>query len=145
VSRAADEQPNPTAVKAMAAIAGCVSLGILVQAVTGGVLSRNSSHKGLINAHSGVAYLVAVLALAAVVVAFMMWRGKAGGQVVIAETVALLVGVIIQIGIGQQIGDVNQAGKHPGMLALHVPLALIVFGLSLHLSTFVSHIRRGRP
>ncbi len=120
--RTAVDQPNATAVKAMAAIAGCVSLGILVQAVTvtGGIVSRNSSHKGLINAHSGVAYLVAVLA--AVVVAFMIWRGKAGGQVVVAETIALLVGVILQIGIGQQIGDVNQAGKHQGLLALHVPL-----------------------
>jgi hypothetical protein len=144
MSSIAVDQPNPTAVKAMAAIAGCVSLGMLVQAVTGGVLSRNSSHKGLINAHSGIAYLVGVLAGAAVVVAFMMWRGKAGGQVVVAEAIAILVGAIIQIGIGQQIGDVNQAGKHPGLLALHVPLALVVFGLSLHLSTFVSNVRRSR-
>jgi uncharacterized membrane protein YadS len=74
----------------------------------------------------------------------MMWRGKAGGQIVVAETIALLVGAIVQIGIGQQIGDVNEAGKHPGLLALHVPLALVVFGLSLHLSTFVSNVRRSR-
>jgi len=137
-------RPNPTAVKAMAALSGSVALGILIQAVTGGVLSRDSSHKGLVNAHSGVAYLVAVLALGAVVVAFMMWRGKAGGSVVVAETVAMLVGVVILIGIGQQIGDVGQAGKHPGLLALHIPIALLVFGIAVHLSSFVSNIRRSR-
>lgn len=144
MSPTAVERPNPPAIKAMAALAGCVSLGILIQAVTGGVLSRDSGHKGLINAHSGIAYLVAVLALAAVVVAFMMWRGKAGASVVIGETVAMLVGAVILIGIGQQIGDVSEAGKHPGLLALHIPVALLVFGISVHLSSFVSNVRRGR-
>jgi hypothetical protein len=143
MSPTAVEQPNPTAIKVIAALAGLISLLVLVQAVTGGVLARNSTKKGLINAHSGVAYLTAVLALAAVVVAFMMWRGKIGGSVVIGETVALLVGVVIQIGIGQQIGDVNEKGKHAGLLALHIPVALLVFGLALHLSTFVSNVRRG--
>jgi hypothetical protein len=134
-------QPEPTAIKAMAALAGLVGLGVLVQATTGGLVAREN-RKGVINAHSGLAYLVAVLALAAVVVAVVMWRGRAGGQVVLYETIALLVAVIIQIGIGQQIGDINQKGKHAGLLAIHVPLALIIFGLTLHLSTFVSNIRR---
>jgi hypothetical protein len=137
-------EPKPTAIKAIAALAGCVALGILIQAVTGGVLSRNSSHKSLVDAHSGVAYLVAVLALASVVIAFMMWRGKAGGTVVLAETVSMLVGAVILIGIGQQIGNLNQAGKHPGLLALHIPIALLVFGIAVHLSSFVSNVRRGR-
>jgi hypothetical protein len=144
MSPTAVERPNPTAIKAMAALSGCVSLGILIQAVTGGVLSRDSGHKGLINAHTGVAYLVAVVALAAVVVAFMMWRGKAGASIVIGETVAMLVGAVILIGIGQQIGDVSEAGKHPGLLALHIPIAVLVFGISVHLSNVVSNVRRSR-
>jgi hypothetical protein len=134
---------KPTAAKAISALVGCVSLVMLVQAVTGGILARDSNHKGLLNSHSGLAYLTAVLALAAVVVAFMMWRGRAGGQAVIAETVALLVLVVVQIGIGQQIGNIHQAGKHPGLLALHIPLALFIFGLTVHLSSFVSGLRRG--
>jgi hypothetical protein len=144
MSPTAVEQPNPTAAKAVAALTGVVSLGVLVQAVTGGVFAREGGHKGLINAHSGIAYLIALAALALVVVAFMMWRGKAGGQVVVAESLALFVGVVIQIGIGQQIGDLNKGGtQHPGLLAIHIPLALIVFGLSLHLATFVANLRRG--
>ncbi len=138
---AALKQPEPTAIKATAALAGIIALGVLVQAVTGGLVAREY-RKGVINAHSGLAYLLAVLAVAAVVVAVVMWRGKAGGQVVLYETIALLVAVIIQIGVGQQIGDPNQKGKHAGLLAIHVPLALLIFGLTLHLSTFVSNIRR---
>jgi hypothetical protein len=141
-SQPAVEQPSPTAVKAISAIVGTVSLGVLVQAVTGGIFSREANHKGLINAHSGIGYVVAVLALAAVVVAYLMWRGKTGAQVVIAETVALFVLVVVQIGVGQQIGDLGKGGTHPGLLAIHVPLAMVIFGLSLHLSTFVANIRR---
>ena len=85
---------------------------------------------------------MALLAVAAVVVAFVMWRGKVGAKVVMAETVALLVAVVIQIGIGQQIGDLGKGGTHPGLLAVHIPLALIIFGLALHLSTYVANLRR---
>jgi hypothetical protein len=144
-SASAVEQPSPTAVKAISAIVGTMSLGILVQAVTGGIFARETNHKGLINAHSGIAYLIAVLAVAAVVVAFVMWRGRAGGQLVIAETVAMLIAVAAQIGIGQKIGDLGKGGTHPGLLAIHIPLALIIFGLALHLSTSVANMRRSSP
>jgi hypothetical protein len=141
-SPAATGRPSPVAVKLIAAIVGILSLGVLVQAATSGVFVREQNRTGWINAHSGVAYVVALLALAAVVVALGMWRGKAGAPVVITETVALLVAVVIQIGIGQQIGDLGKSGTHPGLLAIHIPLALIIFGLALHLSTYVANLRR---
>lgn len=134
--------PSPAAVKSIAAIVGVLALGVLVQAVTSGVFVREPHRDGWINAHSGVAYVVALLALAAVVVAVGMWRGKVGAPVVIAETVALLVAVVVQVGIGQQIGELDTAGTHPGLLAVHIPLALIIFGIALHLSTFVANLRR---
>jgi hypothetical protein len=136
--------PSPTAAKLVSAIVGVVALGVLVQAVTGGMFARERDHKGWIDAHSGIAYLIGLLALVAVVVALVMWRGRVGGSVVIAETVALLVAVIIQIGIGLQIGDLDKSGTHPGLLAIHIPLALIIFGLTLHLSTYVANLRRSR-
>jgi hypothetical protein len=136
------ERPDPTAVTWISALVGVVSLGVLFQAVTGGIFAREKDHKGLIDAHSGIAYLIALLAVAAVVVAFVMWRGKLGGQVVMAETIALLVAIVIQIGIGAQIGDIDKGGTHPGLLAIHIPLALIIFGLALHLSTYVANLRR---
>ena len=85
---------------------------------------------------------MALLAVAAVVVALRMWRGRAGGQVVVVETVVLLVAIVIQIGIGQQIGDFKSGGTHPGLLAIHIPLALIIFGLTVHVSTYVANLRR---
>ena len=142
IKSAAVEQPSPAAVKAISAIVGALSLGVLVQAVTGGIFAREPNHKGLINAHSGIAYLVAVLALAAVVVGYVMWRGRTGGHVVMAETASLFVLVVVQIGIGQKIGDLGKGGTHPGLLAIHIPLALLIFGLSVHLSTFVANLRR---
>jgi hypothetical protein len=154
MSRAAPaglEQPNPTAVKAIAALVGILGLGVLIQAATGGLVARETGRKGFVDAHSGLAYLIALLAVATVVVAVVMWRGKAGGQVVLYETIALLVAVVIQIGIGQKIGDLEQStgggmvgksGSHAGLLAIHIPLALIIFGLALHLSMFVANVRR---
>ena len=139
---AASEQPSPTAVKSIAALVGALSLGVLIEAVTGGIFAREKSRKGWINFHSGLAYVIALLALAAVVVAFRMWRGKVGAQLVIGETLALLVALVIQIGIGQQIGDLDKGGTHPGLLAIHIPLALLIFGLAVHLSTYVANLRR---
>lgn len=133
--------PSPAAIKSMAAIVGVLALGVLVQAVTSGVFAREPNREGWINAHLGVAYVVALLALAAVVVALGMWRGKVGAPVVIAETVALLVAVVVQVGIGPQIGRLDKAGAHPGLLVVHIPLALIIFGLALHLSTYVANLR----
>ncbi|MGH9124546.1 MAG: hypothetical protein ACRDZ8_07450 [Acidimicrobiales bacterium] len=135
--------PNPTTVKATAALAGVISLLVLIQAVTGGLVARESNRKGVVNGHSGIAYLVAVLAVGLVVVAVAMWRDRAGYQVVIGESVALLVCVIIQIGIGMKIGNLPvKGGDHPGLLAIHIPLALIIFGLTLHLQTYVTNLRR---
>lgn len=141
------ERPSPGAVTAISSVVGILSLAILVQAGTGGLIARETGRGGFVNAHSGIAYVVALLAVATVVVAVMMWRGKAGGQVVLYESIALLVLVIIQIGIGQKIGDLNKGGAaakgtHPGLLAIHIPVALLIFGLAVHLSAFVSNIRR---
>lgn len=139
MSAAASAQPpSPTAVKLISALVGVVSLLILLQAVTAGVFVRQPGKTTWVHAHQGMAYLVAILALAAVVVAFTTWKGMAGAQMVQAETVALLIGVVIQIGIGAQLGT----SGHSGLLAIHIPLALIIFGIALHLSTFVSNLRR---
>lgn len=136
------EQPSPGAVKSIAALAGVVALGTLIQAVMGGLVAREF-RKGVIDAHQGVGYLIGVVALAALVVALTQWRGRVGGQLVLYETAGMLVAAVLEIGVGQQIGDYGKsAGTHPGVLAIHIPLALIIFGLALHLSTFVAILRR---
>jgi heme A synthase len=134
------KKPARVATTAIASIVGFLALCILVQAVTGGDIAKEPQKSGLVHFHQGVGYLVAVLAVATVVIALTMWWKKAGGQVVVAESVALLVLVIIQVAIGQQI----HKSKHPGaLLAIHVPIALLIFGIALHMSTFVATMRRG--
>ena len=138
------EQPSPGAVKLIAALAGVVALGTLIQAVMGGAIAREY-RKGVIDAHQGVGYLIGLVALAAVVVAVTQWRGRVGGQLVLYETAGMFVAAVLEIGLGQQIGDYTKSGSmHPGVLAIHIPLALIIFGLALHLSTFVANLRRAR-
>ena len=135
-------KPSQTAVTAISAVVGTLSLLGLIQAITGGLTAREPGHSGLVNAHAGIGYLVAVLAVASVVIAVVMWRGRNGGQMVLIESVLLLIFVIIQIGIGQQIGKLSDKSQHPGLLAVHIPVALIVFGLALHLQAFVSGLKR---
>ena len=136
------ERPSPQAVTLMAAITGFLMLGVLFQGVSAGVFARKANQDGLIHAHAGVAYVLAVLALAALVVAVVMWRGRTGGNVVVAEAAVLFLALAVEIGIGSQVGGLASSGAKPGLLAVHIPLALIIFGLSIHLSTFVAGVRR---
>jgi hypothetical protein len=139
-SRAAGLPPSPTAIKAISAVVGVLALGVLVNAIIAGTfvtkfLQKNHATGG-INAHMGVGDLIVLLAVAAVAIAFTLWRGKAGFQVVAGETVALLIFVIIEFGIGQSLE------KHSGLLAIHIPVALVIFGITTHLSSYVANLRR---
>jgi hypothetical protein len=136
-------KPSPTAAKTISAVVGVASLLVLVQAFLGGSLAHKAT-KGLTNAHQGIAYLLLVLSVGAVVLAVMQWRGTTGGQVVLGETVAFLILVIVQIGLGQQLKKGGSTGTHGGLLAIHIPVALLLFGISLHLSTYVANLRRSR-
>jgi hypothetical protein len=132
------QSPSPTAVKLISALVGVVALLILLQGVTAGIFVRQPGKTTWVHAHQGMAYLAALLAVAVVVVSFTTWKGMAGAQMVQRESIALLIAIVIQIGIGAQLGT----GGHTALLAIHIPLALLIFGLTLHLSTFVSNLRR---
>lgn len=140
MSPQASEMPPPTAFKAMSAIVGVLALGVLFQAITAGIFLPDVSKTGAINAHKGVGDLIVLLALATVVMAFTMWRGKAGFQVVAGEAIALLVLAVIELGIGQAMA--NNFGKHHGLLVIHIPVALLIFAVTTHLSTFMANLRR---
>jgi hypothetical protein len=130
-------KPSAGAVKAISAVVGVLALAVLFQAITAGVMVRNFKRSKWVNAHMGVGDLIVLLAVVAVAIAFTMWRGKAGFRVVAGETIALLVLVIIEFGIGQSIE------KHTGLLVIHIPVALLIFGVTTHLSAYVANLRRG--
>lgn len=132
--------PSPGAITAISAVVGVLALAVLVNAILAGTFITKflqpGHSKGGINAHMGIGDLVVLLAIATVAIAFTMWRGKAGFPVIAGESVALLVFVIIEFGVGQQLE------KHSGLLVIHIPVAVLIFGIATHLSSYVANLRR---
>ena len=94
------------------------ALSVLVQAVTAGQLLSGGSA----SLHGTGALAVHVLGLIQLVVAVLLWRpGRgAGGPALIALAILLL-------------GFVQSAVGGSGTLAIHVPLGMAIFGLSVWL------------
>jgi hypothetical protein len=63
-------------------------------------------------------------------------RGRRGP--LLAGSITLFVLIVIQTVIGHVITD----GHHPGLIVVHVPLALLVFGLTVWLSVQAAVISR---
>ena len=119
-----------------AALTGLTSLAILLQGVFAGEFIDHGAHGGWLNAHDVNGYVVVVLALATAVYAVMALRLAARPLAVGSVVLAVL--VIAQDGIGHAITD----NGSDSLIALHVPLALIVFGLTIWLSVSARVMRR---
>ena len=119
-----------------AALTGLTSLAILLQGVFAGEFIDHGAHGGWLNAHDINGYVVVVLAVATAVYGVVALR-SAARQLAMAS-VALAVLVIAQDGIGHAITD----NGTDGLIAVHVPLALIVFGLTIWLSVSARVMRR---
>jgi len=119
-----------------AALTGLTSLAILLQGVFAGEFIDHGAHGGWLNAHDVNGYVVVVLALATAVYAVMALRATARPLAVGSVVLAVL--VIAQDGIGHAITD----NGSDGLIAVHVPLALIVFGLTIWLSLSARVMRR---
>jgi hemin uptake protein HemP len=93
---------------------------LLVQPILAGQFLYKG-HSGLIDAHQGVAYLIFLTALGQLILAYLA-RGTYGAGLV-GHNAVLFVLVIAQIGLGE-------VGKdHPGQLAYHIPLGVLLFGI----------------
>jgi heme A synthase len=110
-----------------AAVIGLTGLGILLQGVWAGLFIRNGSgfRASWVTVHSIGATVVMVLALVAVVVAFLQLRSRR--EVVIGSIVYLLL-LVLEGVLGGLIGD------SPGLTAVHIPLALLLMGMTAWLS-----------
>jgi len=120
-----------------AALIGLTSLGILLQAVFAGVfVDRVNSHHSWLNAHDVNADVVTALAVVAAIYAVVtLWSA---GRALVIGAVALALLVIAQTAIGHAVTD----NGDDGLLALHVPLALLAFGLTIWLSVKARALRR---
>jgi hypothetical protein len=120
-----------------AALTGLTSLAILLQGVFAGEFINRTNHGGWLSAHDVNADVVVVLAVVTAVYAVVSLRAAARPLVIGSIVLAVL--VVAQVGIGHAITD----GNDDGLLVVHVPLALLVFGLTIWLSVGARVMRRG--
>ena len=128
--------PAPTGLRVFNMLVGLTSLGILLQAITAGEFVSQEGRDPWIAAHNIIASVTIVFALATMIVgivsvrrvdAMLNWLG-----------IALFVLLLVQTVLGHLITDVEA----DGLIAVHVPVALLVFGLAVWLSIRGAAVRR---
>jgi hypothetical protein len=115
---------------------GITSLGIFLQAVTAGAFMSQRGLEGWVDAHDIIASVVTVLALATMICAIIALR-KISRAIVIG-TVVLFVLTAAQTVIGHLIAD----SHFRGLIAVHVPLAFVIFGIAVWLPIQSAVLRR---
>ena len=132
---------SPSTYRWFAILTGLTSLSIFVQAIIAGLFVSQPHRGSWIDVHSIVANVVVVLALATAIFTIVMLRRAL--RSVMWGSVALFVLVVVQVVIGHLITDASL----DGLIAVHVPLAFVVFGLSgwLAVQSAMSRRRAGSP
>jgi hypothetical protein len=118
-----------------AALVGLVALAILLQAVFAGVFIEPGAHSGWLNAHDINADVALGISIVAAVYAFVLLRQSARSLVI--GSVALVALLIALVAIGHAI---TGSGDH-GLTPVHIPLALLAFGLTIWLSVRARSLR----
>jgi ABC-type uncharacterized transport system permease subunit len=129
--------PAPRPAPIFAALTGLTSLAILVQAFIAGEFIEHGAHGSWLNAHAVVADVVVAFAIVTAIYAYLKLRTQARPLVIGSITLAVLAAV--QTAIGHAITDSNDNWLIP----IHVPLALLIFGLTIWLSISARTFRRG--
>jgi hypothetical protein len=107
---------------AFTALVAATSLSIFAQAVLAGEFVSQAHRDGWIDAHGIVADVVAGLALVTMIFTIVALRRS--HRVLTWQTITLFVLVVVQIFIGHFITDFKQ----DWLIAIHVPLAFVIFG-----------------
>lgn len=122
--------------RAFAALVGLATLGIVVQAVTAGIFVNQEGRDGWVTVHGVVADVTWVSALAAA--AYAVARMRRTHRRLTVAAAAFFVLLLAQTGIGHLITDKGM----DGLIAVHVPLAVLLFGLAIWLAVASAHARR---
>jgi hypothetical protein len=131
--------PSPAAASPapiFAALTGLTSLAILVQAFIAGEFIERGAHGSWLNAHAVVADVVVAFAVITAIYAYAKLRNQARGLVIGSIVLAVL--AAIQTAIGHAITD----SGHDWLIPIHVPLALVIFGLTIRLAISARTLRR---
>jgi hypothetical protein len=134
---ATSASPSAPGVRLFAAVIGLTSLAILAEAVLAGAfLGKRTGRHTLVDSHGMLANLTVLLAVISVVAAWRLAKLRRGPLLV--GSIVLLVLIVIQTVVGHIISD----GHHPGWIVVHVPVAMLVFGLTVWLSVQAAVISR---
>ncbi len=137
------ETATPTALassgraRAFNALLGVTTLGIFLQAITAGEFVSQEHRGGWITAHNIISNVTITVAVIAAIAGF---AAGAAQRTAAWATVVLVVLLLMQIVIGHLITD----GKQDGWIGVHVPLAFVIFGLTIWLSIRGALARRAR-
>jgi hypothetical protein len=119
-----------------AALVGLVALSILLQAVFAGEFIQPGSSGGWLGAHEANATVATALALISAIYAAVLLRRVARSLVV--GSIVLFVVLAVMAELGYAIHDSPDNDLTP----VHVPLALLAFGLTIWLSARARSLRR---
>lgn len=120
-------------------LSALTALAILAQAIIAGQFVSQDGKTGWIDAHNAAAYIVSALALVTTIGSWRTLRHQAPS---LWRTAAVLfVLVIAQTGIGHAITD----NGSDWLIGVHVPLAVIIYGVAVRLSIQTATHVRNRP
>jgi hypothetical protein len=126
----------PGAVRFFSIVNGLTLLGILLQAVWAGAFIDRPGANTWITVHEIGGFAVVVLAL--ITAALAMTATRRAGSALTVATLSQLVLVVVQTGLGEAI---TKSGSD-GLIIIHVPLAMLIFGLGIYLSSAGARLRR---
>jgi len=119
---------SPGGVRAFNALVGVTTLGIFLQAITAGEFVSQEHRGGWITTHNVIGNATLVIALVTAILGFVAVRRSTPAAA--WASAVLFVLLVLQIVIGHLITD----GKQDGWIGVHVPLAFLIFGITIWLS-----------
>lgn len=115
-----------------------VALGLIAQAVLAGAFYEDAHH-GALDVHKALGPALIVPALLAAAVCAARLRSLPRGGRAFASAAGTTVALILEAGLG------FGADHHPGLLLLHVPIALGLFAMLTRQITSLAFIGRPSP
>lgn len=131
----AKDHPSAGAIRIFSILNGLTLLGVLLQAVWAGEFIDRAGQSAWITVHEIGAFVVVVLALATALAAVTLRRAH---SVLTLGALGLLALIVVQTGLGEAI---TRAGARE-LIVAHVPLAVLIFGLGVYLSSMGARLRR---
>src|SRR5947209_15450724 len=121
-------QNRPSLPRSFVVLVGLTSTAILLQAITAGVFVGQDGRDSWVNVHGVIADVTWLCALVTAIVAFRRVRPVQPRLWVASATLFVL--ALAQTGLGHLISD----GGMDSLIVVHVPLAMIIFGLTIWLA-----------